>query len=307
MRDDAQPIADFRVRPDALARLGHDLARPECVLAMDDGTLFVSDRRAAVTRIAPDGAQQRIGPARGAPNGIAMQRSGHIVIADIDAGAVTRLGPDGRLDVLFDAIDGAPLAAPNFAYVDANDRLWITVSTRTVPRTRAVSEPIPDGFVCMADGARLRRVGADYCFTNEVRIHDGWLYVAETALGRVSRHRLDADGRPGARETFGPAPLFPGAKIDGIAFDAAGNLWVTEVAHNTILVLTPDGTPHVVLADPEGKVLDFPASIAFGGPDRRTAIVGSIRMDHLVTFRVPIPGAPMRHWNMPTPHFEVNP
>lgn len=306
MSDSARTVAQFRVRPEDLGTLGHGLARPECVLAMDDGTLFVSDRESAVVRIAPDGKQHRIGRVGGAPNGIALDRAGRIVIANIDAGNVSRLRPDGSHEILFDTIDGAPLGAANFAYVDDDDRLWITVSTRTVPRTDAVRSAIPDGFVCVADGDRLRRVGADYCFTNEVRVHDGWLYVVETALGRISRHRLDARGLPGPRETFGPAPLFPGAKIDGLAFDAAGNLWVTEVAHNAIVVVTPAGAAHVVLRDPEAKVVDFPASIAFAGPDRRTAVIGSVRMDRLLTFRAPFPGAPMRHWNMPTPHFTAN-
>lgn len=296
-------IADFRVQPADLVPLGRGLARPECVLAMDDGTLFVSDRESAVLRISPDGVQDRIGKVGGAPNGIAIAREGHILIANIETGNVNRLRQDGRHELLFDAIDGVPLGAANFAYIDDRDRLWITVSTRTVPRAQAVASPIADGFICIVDQGRLKRVGADYCFTNELRIHEGWLYVAETALGRVSRHRLDEQGLPGPRETFGPEPLFPGAKIDGMAFDAAGNLWVTEVAFNSIVVVTPAGEAHVILQDREARVLDFPASIAFAGPDRRTAVIGSIRMDHLLTFRAPVPGAPMRHWGIPTPEF----
>ena len=56
----------------------------------------------------------------------------------------------------------------------------------------------------------------------------------------------------------------------------------------------------VKLADfsttPEGKTLVFPTSIAFGGPDRKTAYIGSLRQKQLATFRSPVAGAPMAHW-----------
>ena len=101
-------------------------------------------------------------------------------------------------------------------------------------------------------------------FTNEVRVQDDYLYVAETARGRVVRLRIHGDSL-GAAEVYGPDPLFPGAKIDGITFDAAGNLWVTEITRNAILVLSPDAQAHTVFEDPEGKTLLMPTSITFAG------------------------------------------
>ena len=34
----------------------------------------------------------------------------------------------------------------------------------------------------------------------------------------------------------------------------------------------------------------------FGGPDLRTAYIGSLGMNRLPTFQSPVPGRPMRHW-----------
>jgi hypothetical protein len=50
------PLGD--VRP-----LGHDLHRPECVVACRDGSVFVPDWRGGVTRIRPDGLQESLLPA----------------------------------------------------------------------------------------------------------------------------------------------------------------------------------------------------------------------------------------------------
>jgi gluconolactonase len=291
------PITGFRLQPEDLQVIGRNLARPECVLAMPDGSLWASDSSAAVVHIRPDGVQTRLGRTGGAPNGIAMDRNGLFYIADIDAEKIYRLHPDGRHEVLLDQFDGVPLGAANFVYFDDQDRLWITVSTRTQPRIHAVQQPVPDGYILLLENGNVSRVGDHYCFTNEVRIRDGYLYVAETAQGRIVRHRLDAGGLPGPQESFGPSPLFPGARVDGIAFDEAGNLWVTEVSRNGIYVIRPEGTLQQIFEDPEARHIDFAASIAFAGPDRRTAVIGSIRMDHLVSFRVPAPGARMRHWD----------
>lgn len=290
-------LGDFRLSPADFTFTGRDLARPECIVEQTDGTLWVSDRRASLTRIDRDGSQSLVGTIGGAPNGFALDRHGRFWIADIEGGRVCRMTPDGRHEVVLDHFDGAPLGAANFVLADGEDRLWISVSTRTVPRSRAVQAPIPDGYLLRVDGAGdgpvvARLAASGFHFTNEVRIDSArrYLYVAETAIGAVTRLALHADGSLGEPEPFGPRPLFQGAHVDGIVFDSAGNLWVTEITRNAILVLRPDGRAHTVYEDPAGEVLRVPTSITFTGSDRRTALVGSLQSVRLATFRSPVPG-----------------
>lgn len=291
-------IATFRLDADAIDHVGTDLSRPECVLTQSDGTLFVSDNRGGVTRIAADGRQTLIGAMAGDPNGLAMDRAGTIYVANIGDGRLYRLQQDGRSEVMLEQVDGRRLGAVNFAYVDAADRLWITVSTVTEPRSEAIRQPRPDGYILRRDPGGWRRVADGFRFTNEIRIDAAgrFLYVAESAAGAITRLELQADGSVGQAQPFGPRPLFEGAIVDGIAFDAAGNLWVTEISRNALVVLQPDGTPVTVFEDREGARLHFPTSIAFGGSDLRTAYVGSLRMNRLARFRAPFPGLPLRHW-----------
>ena len=95
----ANPVRDFGIDKDRLSYVGHDLQRPECILAERDGTLWAADARGGVMRIAPDG-QQRIVTQRqsdhfeGAdseaaryltgtlPNGFAFARNGDFLIAN---------------------------------------------------------------------------------------------------------------------------------------------------------------------------------------------------------------------------------
>ncbi|MGE0153518.1 MAG: SMP-30/gluconolactonase/LRE family protein [Reyranellaceae bacterium] len=293
-----QDIADFRLDPAAIDHVGVDLSRPECVLTQSDGTLLVSDNRGGVTRIAADGRQKLIGDMGGDPNGLAMDREGTIYVANIGDGKLYRLHGNGRSEVVLDRFAGNRLGAVNFAYVDAADRLWITISTVTEPRAEAIRNPRPDGYILRHDADGWRRVAEGFRFTNEIRIDraNRFLYVAESAAGAVARLELRPDGSLGRAEPFGPRPLFEGAIVDGIAFDAAGNLWVTEISRNALIVLKPDGTPVTVFEDPAGALIHFPTSIAFGGEDLRTAYIGSLRMNRLARFRVPFPGLPLRHW-----------
>jgi gluconolactonase len=292
-------IDGFVLDPATFSWIGHDLARPECIVETPDGTLWIADDRSALLRFDADGTQTRIGAIGGSPNGFAIGPDGRFWIAEIDGGRICAMSADGTLEEVLDRFDGAPLGSANFVLADPQGRLWITVSTRTVPRSRAVKAEIPDGYLLRVDDPDRRpwapvKVADGFRFTNEVRIDPAGrhLYVAETAAGAVTRLPLHADGSAGAPEPYGPAPLFPGARVDGIVFDADGNLWVTEIARHGIWVITPDGAAREVFSDPEGRVLRLPTSITFVGPDRRTAVIGSLSMDRLATFRAPVPGLP---------------
>jgi len=291
-------LFDFILKPEAISWRGNDLARPECVLATRDGTLLCSDNRGGVTRIAADGSQSMVGRMGGAPNGLALERGGTILVANIDDGALYRLHRDGRHETVLDTLDGKKVGAVNFVYRDG-ERIWVTVSTRTEPRRQAMEKGIADGYVVLIENGRARIAADGFVFTNEVRVDRArkHLYVAETGKGRIVRLPLAADGTLGKSEVYGPENLFPGARVDGITFDADGNLWVTEVGKNGLYVIAPDRACHKVFEDPEGKVIDFPASLCFAGPDLRTAIIGSTRMKRLAQFRAPVAGEPLSHWN----------
>lgn len=317
-------LSGFTLELDELTWTGSDLARPESVVAQRDGTLWASDARGGVTRIAPDGSQRFLDGWGGEPNGLALAPDGALVTANIALGKVQRMTMDGVTSTLFEQVDGLRLTAANFVFYDAAGRLWITCLTREDTWWPAAAAPRPDGFIVLVDERGPRVVADGIYATNEARLDaDGrHLYVAETMKARILRFPVAADGSLGEREVFGPDPL-PGAAafVDGFTFDAEGNLWVTNVVRNGLGVLTPQGEWHVVVEDPNEAALAeflaqqaagtvtpehmgaaasprfaFPTSVAFGGPDLRTVYIGSLAMPSLPTFRSPVPGLPMSHW-----------
>ncbi|MCZ6604992.1 MAG: SMP-30/gluconolactonase/LRE family protein [Alphaproteobacteria bacterium] len=262
------PIDGFEIDPEALETIGHDLQRPECILAERDGTLWSADARGGVVKIAPDGSQEIITQdyardfTRAAddtdrftkgtlPNGLAFDAAGNILISNFGTDCLERMTRDGKTELLLDTIEGKPIGKVNFVLRDRKDRIWMTVSTRIVNWMEAVSPKIADGYIVLIDDKGPRIVTDGLAFTNEVRLDDAeeWLYIVETCGQRISRMRVAANGDLSAREVYGPSKLGVGGFPDGITFDAHGNLWGTLVMADVIFAITPDGDYRVLLDD----------------------------------------------------------
>ncbi|NJN48418.1 MAG: hypothetical protein HC808_20345 [Candidatus Competibacteraceae bacterium] len=150
-------IKHFVINPAGLQPVGHDLQQPESVLAEADGTLWVSDKRGGVTRIDAGGGQSVLGRIGGEPNGLAMDRQGNLWVANLADGCLYKLYRDGRHEVVLDSIDGVSLGAVNFPFIDSQDRLWLSVTSRRTPWFLAAADPQPDGYIVLIDqhGARI--------------------------------------------------------------------------------------------------------------------------------------------------------
>ena len=271
----ANPILDFEIDKATLRYAGHELQRPECILAEADGSLWIADARGGVTHLNPDG-QQRIIAQRHSdsfgnaateasryltgtlPNGLAFAENGDILIANFGTDRLEIMTRDGESRVLGDHIDGQPIGKVNFALRDAKNRIWITVSTRIKNWMHALRPDLADGYIARYIDGAFRIVAEGFHFTNEIRMdaREEYLYVAETTGGCVSRLRVSEDGELGEREIFGPSSLGKGAWPDGIAFDNAGNLWGTMVYSDKLFALTPEGDLKILLDEGDPHKVD---------------------------------------------------
>ena len=232
------PILDFGIDKTSVGYVGHDLQRPECILAEPDGTLWSADARGGVVRLQPDGSQEIIVQKASAhfsgadseasrylegtlPNGLAFARNGDLLISNFGTDRLELMSRDGVSRVLADSIDGAPMGKVNFVLRDSRDRIWITVSTRLKNWMHALRTDLADGYLALYQDGAFRIVADGFHFTNEIRFdaNEEFLYVVETTGGRITRLRIDDRNRVTDREVFGPSRLGPGAWPDGIAFD----------------------------------------------------------------------------------------
>ncbi|MBS0274230.1 MAG: SMP-30/gluconolactonase/LRE family protein [Proteobacteria bacterium] len=332
------PLKGWQLNPAAIRHVGYDLSRPECILAERDDSLWVADARGGVMHIRPNGSQNLVTPLqdKGAkpgdapslfegtlPNGLAFARNGDLLIANFGTDTLDLMTRDGKSHVLADSIDGKPLGKVNFVLRDSKDRLWITISTKINPWADAIRNDLADGYIVLIDSHGARIVADGFHFTNEIRFDakEEWLYVAETCARRITRLRVMPDGSLRDREIYGPSSLGSGF-IDGIAFDAYGNLWATMIFADRLVAITPEGellslfedgdreaalrldaefdSGKLVSADTMaatgGKIAPWLTSVTFGGVDLRTVYLGTLKATSLPCFISPVSGLPMIHW-----------
>ena len=227
---DAIPLA-------SITRVGRGLNRPECVLANAHGDLFTADWRGGVARIRPDGsagtlplrsprrppaaaqwhraAPRRIIPVRRPrrPTGAACSHSG-------------ATAPSARF---VEEVDGIALPPSNFVVEDARGRVWITVSTRRVPRALGYRRDVADGFVVLVDErgrAHRRRRPRLHQRGGPRRERPGGCTSTKRSRGSPRAFPCAPDGGLGAREVF--VEYGTGTYPDGLAFDEEGHLWIVS-------------------------------------------------------------------------------
>jgi sugar lactone lactonase YvrE len=323
-----QHAQDWRVDLDGLRFVGGGLQRPECVLCTARGDVFSADWRGGVAHVRPDGTQAFYGgKAPGGrvmrPNGIALRRDGSFLLADLgeQSGGLFHLTRDGQVRPLLEEVDGVVLPPSNFVLEDAHQRVWLTVSTRLRPRSLGYRAGVADGFIVLLDARGARIVADGLGYTNEVAFDASgrWLYVNETFSRKLSRFRVAVDGSLGAKQVV--AEFGTGTFPDGLTLDAEGGIWITSIVSNRVIRVGPDGVQTLVLEDADAAHLDWVeaayvagqlgrphldnvkssklrniSSLAFGGPDLRTAYLGCLLGDALATFRAPVAGLPPAHW-----------
>ncbi len=324
----------YSVQLETLQFIGAELTRPECVLCNRNGRIFTADWRGngGVGVIEPDGSQWLLesnsSDFQVRPNGICLLADGGVLLTHLGAedGGVFRLDADGSLSPFLLEVEGVALPPTNYAHLDVAGRLWITVSTRLIPRALGYRPDNADGFLVLMDSKGARVVADGLGYTNECLVHpDGrHLYVNETFTRTLSRFEIAADGSLGNRETV--TEFGPGTYPDGLAFDEQGGIWITSIVSNRVIRVDAEGGQTLVLEDNDAAHLEWVeqafqngemnrphldqvksrilrniSSLAFGGSDLRTAYLGCLLGDSIAHFSSPVAGAAPPHWHFPGP------
>lgn len=180
------------------------------------------------------------------PNGLAWYDEKHILIANFGLGILEILDiTTGERRLLLDKYDGKPLGHANFVLLDAQGRIYLTISTTDADWSEAINPKTHNGYILLITGDiihgeyKIEKVASDIYFANEAHFSpDGKeLIVAETCACRLSCYDINEDGTLGSKKNFGPDDL--NGLPDGFAIDEKGNALVTLVHSDRIVVVTP--------------------------------------------------------------------
>lgn len=305
-------------------KIGEGVERCEDVVVLKGGRVFCSEQNCGVAELHPDGSFTRIGHKAGAPNGINATPDGKILIANFG----TYVGEPGPLEildtatgertVLVSAVEGRALTSANYPVMDSHGNIWCANSTDAAPWTDAL-DGRADGFLFVRrpDGT-TQIVAEGLRFANGLAIDEeaGFLYCCQTTGANVLRFEIL---NAGPTASLGPAQAYgpqlgalmsgeidpdnpPPAEVmgtlgytDGCGLDVEGNLWVTLVAANKILAITPERQVITVLHDPTGEFMHDPTNITFGGDDMKDLYIGSLRAPYVLKGRSPVAGLKLVH------------
>jgi gluconolactonase len=269
-------------------RLATGFAFTEGPLWHPDGFYyFVDIRKNALHRITPGKPAELVRDNTNESNGTTFDLEGRVVICEGGNRRVTRWAPDAKskMEILMDRWQGKRLNRPNDVVCKSDGSLYFTDPGYRVPfeqremQHAAVYRVKPDGSVSMV---------ADFEYPNGLAFSpdERRLYVANTRWAQyIHLLELDSAGTMVRRRIFAemPSDSDKNGVPDGMKVDVEGRVYCT--GPDGTWVFAPDGTRLGIIKTPE-----YPANIAFGGPDLKTLFLTA--NTSVYTLRMKVPGQP---------------
>jgi D-xylonolactonase len=250
--------------PACLWPVGATLGEGVLYDASRDQVWFVDIKGRRLHRCDADGANPRSWDAPGQVSFVVPASDGGLVVS-LEDGLYRFIESSGEFVALAKVEADQPGNRFNDGHVDAQGMLWFG--------SMHDDEVEPSGVLYRYDGHAVRRMDDGYIITNGPALSpDGrTLYHTDTLDKRIYAFDLSPDGVLSNKRTF--VEITDGGYPDGMAVDAAGNLWVCTFGGWRIDRFDATGAK-------VGEVR-FPCSnitkLAFGGPDLRTVYVTTAR------------------------------
>ncbi len=195
-------------------------------------------------------------------SGTFLRSNGHLLVCEHFHRALLDIAPDDTVRVVAERDEqGKPLRGLNDVTADAAGNVYWTD-----PADSGVRNPTGRIYRLMPTG-KVDLLADNLAFPNGIEVDPASqnLYVIESQTKKVLRYRLPKKGQKlGASEVFFDFGAGSGGG-DGLCFDAKGNLWIAEFAHQR-------GHGQVVVVSPQGQILNevvpgakLVTNVTFGG------------------------------------------
>src|SRR6266540_4243521 len=250
-----------------------------------DGFFYFVDLRVnRLHKIVPGQTAELVRENTGEGNGTTFDLQGRLIMCEGGNRRLSRMDPDGQVEVLVDRYEGKRFNRPNDVVCKSDGSIFFTDPGLRLPLAER-ELPYAGVYRLAPDGALTLVADCEYpnglAFSPDERI----LYVANSrwaayihalelnASGRMIRRRIFAD--MSSDETDGVP--------DGMKVDVAGRVYCTGPGGTW--VFASDGTRLGIIRTPE-----IPANLAFGGPDLKTLFFTA--RTSVYTLRVKVAGQP---------------
>lgn len=294
--------------------LADGLQFPEGPIWMQDGSIvLVEIARGTLSRVW-DGRIEVIAHLGGGPNGAAVGPDGAIYVCnnggflwrhwnnllvpagtppDYTTGRVERVDlSTGRIERLYDSVQGHRLGGPNDIVFDRQGNFWFTDLGKRFERQRDISGL----YYARPDGSAITEAAYGFVSLNGVGLSpdEQTVYCNETDTGRLHAFPLTApgvvDAANGGRGRI--VCTLPGQQpLDSLAVEENGHICSATIFNGGITIFTPTGEhEHVAFPD------ILTTNICFGGEGMQDAYVTLSGTGQLVKARWPRPGLKLNYY-----------
>ena len=264
------------------------LDHPECIAVHPDGSIWAGGEGGQIYKISTDGKMiEEINNTKGFVLGIAFSPDASwLAVCDLKNKCVWKLVLASNELIKFATGAGDEnFNIPNFPAFTKDGRLFVSDSGAF----RQVT-----GKIFCFDNAGTGHVwhNGPFSFANGLAISakEDYLYVVCTWLPGVERIAITEDGVAGKREVY---CTLPQTCPDGIAFDAAENLYVTCYAPNSIFKVNNRQEVSLLVNDWEAHTLSNPTNIAFGGENFDQLFTANLGRWHINKISMDTKGLPL--------------
>ncbi|PWU15646.1 MAG: hypothetical protein C5B50_15060 [Verrucomicrobia bacterium] len=263
---------------------------PECVAFDRAGMLWAGGEAGQIYRISTEGKVDLVTTMGGFCAGLAFSRANELFVCNTQHGIV-RVKPTGEFSIFAAAVDGKPLACPNYGLFDSAGNYYVTDSGKFRQRNGWVLRFDPQG--------KGERLAGPLGYTNGLALSadEKILFMVESDTNSVLRFEIRADASLSAPEVYAnECGRFP----DGLTLDAAGNLYVCCYASDEIWRIDPAGKKTLFAWDPWAIRLGSPTNMAFGGPNFDELYIANLARTTITRAKVGSKGQPLANQRQPT-------
>lgn len=226
------------------------------------GNVYFTDVRAnKILKLDPEGKLSTFLEDSQGANGLGFDGKGRLVVAQGLAKRVIAIDPATKqVTVLADAFDGKPFVKPNDLVVDQQGGVYFT-------------DPDPKSVYYVSANGRVSRLLEDLPRPNGVLLSpdESTLYVVPSGTPDVLAYPVESPGKIGPARVLAQldqAESGPRRGGDGLAVDAAGNLYLANPPLKAVQVVSPAGKTLGLIRVPEN-----PSNVDFGGKDLKTLYI----------------------------------
>ncbi len=263
------------------------LDHPEGIAFHKDGSLWAGGEAGQIYRIDESGKCEEVANTGGFILGLAFSRGSEwLAICDLGKKCLWRMDPiTMKLEVFANGAEGHRFNIPNYAVFDDSDQLYVSESGAFREVNGKILKFSPDG-----NGEIWYKEPLNFANGMALSNDGSFIYVVVSFLPGVVRIPILDNGKAGRAEVY---CTLPESVPDGLAFDAAGNLYVSCYSPNTIYKVTENKEVIVLISDWEAHSLANPTNIAFGGAHFDQIYTANLGRWHITRINAGIAGHPL--------------